>query len=101
MHPYDMHIRHELLPGDFNRRMRFARWLIDRCQSNKEFLRWIVAGEEADFTMSGQVNTWNVRQYSRARQPPEFNFDVNIRKQKVTVWLALTGRGKVIGPFFF
>lgn len=36
MHPQRMHIRHELLPGDFDRRMRFARWLINRCQRNEE-----------------------------------------------------------------
>ena len=101
MHPYRMHIRHALLPGDFDRRMRFARWLINRCQRNEEFLRSLVVGDEAAFSLNGQVNSWNVRHYSRAREPPEFNFEVNISQQKVTVWLALTGRGEVIGPFFF
>ena len=101
MHPYRMHIRHKLLPGDFDRRMCFVRWLINCCQRNEEFLRSLVVGDEAAFALNGQVNSWNVQHYSRAREPPEFNFEVNISQQKVTVWLALTGHGEVIGPFFF
>ena len=81
--------------------MHFARWLINRCQRNGEFLRSLVVGDEASFSLNGQVNSWNVRHYSRAREPPEFNFEVNISQQKITVWLALTRRGEAIGPFFF
>ena len=82
MHPYRMYIRHGLLPEDFDRRMRFARWLINRCQRNEEFLRSLVVGDEAAFSLNGQVNSWNVRHYSRAKEPPEFNFEVNISQQR-------------------
>ena len=71
-----MHIRHQLLPQDFIRRMRFARWLIDRWQRNEEFLRSIVVGDETAFAKNGQVNTWNAREYAPAVQPPEINFEV-------------------------
>jgi hypothetical protein len=78
MYPYRVHIRHQLLPQEFIRRILLARWLIDRCQRNKVFLRSIVVGDEAAFAINGQVNTWNVREYAPAVQPPEFNFDVNV-----------------------
>ena len=51
--------------------------------------------------MNGQVNTQNVREYAAAGQPPEFNFDVNISRDKLTVWMGLCGNGQTIGPFFF
>lgn len=100
-YPYRMHIRHQLLPRDFNRRMEFARWLIGRCERNEHFLRTLVIGDEAGFAMNGQVNTHNVREYAPTGQPPAFNFNVNISQQKLTVWLGLCGNGQVLGPFFF
>ena len=101
MHPYRMHIRHQLLPRDYARRIQFAQWLIERCERNEDFLRSFVIGDEAGFAMNGQVNTNNVREYAAAGQPPEFNFDANISQQKFTVWIGLCGNGQIIGPFFF
>ena len=51
--------------------------------------------------MDGQVNTYNVRLYAAAGQPPEFNYEVNISREKLTVWIGLCGGGQIIGPFFF
>ena len=31
-HPYRMHVRNELLSGDFARRLNFARWFNERCR---------------------------------------------------------------------
>jgi hypothetical protein len=38
MHPYRIHIRHQLLPQDYARRMQFIRWLVDRCAQSSD--RW-------------------------------------------------------------
>ncbi len=51
--------------------------------------------------MNGEVNTQNVRKYAPAHQPPEFNFDLNINREQLTVWIGLCGNGQIIGPFFF
>ena len=101
MHPYRMHIRHQLLPRDYARRMQFARWLVDHYERNEDFLRPFVIGDEAAFAMNGQVNTHNVREYAVAGQPREFNYKVNISREKLTVWIGLCGSGQIIGPFFF
>ena len=93
-----MHIRHQLLPQDYARRMPFARWLVDRCARNEEFLRPFVIGDEAGFTIYERSIKHS---YAAAGQPPEFNFDVNIGREKLTVWIGLCGNGQIIGPFFF
>lgn len=96
-----MHVCHQLLPRDFARRTQFARWFIDRCERDEIFLRTIVIGDEATFQMNGKVNTQNVREYAPIGQAPEFNFNVNMSRQKLAGWLGLCGNGQVIGPFFF
>jgi len=101
LHPYRMHIRHQLLPADLARRLAFARWLIAHVERDVNFLRHLIVGDEAAFCMDGKVNTHNVLEYAPARQPPEFNFEVNMSRQKRTVWIGFCGSGQVIGPFFF
>ena len=72
-HPYRIHIRHQLTPGDFARRLVLARWLIARCKAVVNFLRYLVIGDEAAFAMDGKVNTHNVLEYTPTGEPPEFN----------------------------
>ena len=62
-HPYRMHVRHELLAGDFARRLHFSRWFNERCR-RENVLDSLVNGDEASFVMNGEVNTQNVRQYA-------------------------------------
>ena len=57
-HPYRIHVRHELLPGDFARRLRFSLWLNERCR-RENFLANLLIGDEASFVMNGEVNTQN------------------------------------------
>ena len=45
--------------------------------------------------------THNVRAHAVARQPPEFDYEVNISHEKLTVWIKLCGNGKIIGPLIF
>ena len=34
-------------------------------------------------------------------QPPAFNYEEINSREKVTVWAALCGDGRIIGPYFF
>lgn len=99
-HPYRMHVRHQLLAADFARRLRFAEWFVQHCR-RENFLRSIIIGDEAAFSMNGEVNSQNVRQYAPRGQPPDFNFERNDSRVKLSVWAALCGNGLVIGPYFF
>ena len=50
--------------------------------------------------MNGRVNTQNVRRYAPGGNQPEFSFDVNESREKVSVWAGMLVNGVVIGPFF-
>ena len=93
-HPYIINKRHELKDADFNRRINFSRWLIQKFGEN-DFLRQIVIGDEASFSLNGHVASRNVRMYSEKGNPPNFNFDVPCSREKVTVWAALCGNGRI------
>ena len=99
-HPYRMHVRHELLPDDLPRRLRYAQWFNQRCR-NPNFLQSIIIGDEAGFAINGEVNSQNVREYAPKGHPPAFNFERMNSREKLTIWAALCGNGVILGPYFF
>ena len=60
-----------------------------------------VIGDEAGFALNGAVNNHNVRIYVPANQVPDFHYNVNDSRQKLTVWVGLFRNGEMLGPFFF
>ena len=88
-----------MLAGDFTRRLRFSGWFNEPCR-RENVLNSLLIGDEASFTMNGEVNTQNVRQYAPKGHPPAFNFESSSRVQ-LTVWAALCGNSVIIGPYFF
>ena len=99
-HPYKIRVRHELKPTDPDRRIRFCRWFLERCR-DRRFMQNFIIGDEAGFSMNGSVNTQNVREYAPSGQPPNFFYERNESRARITVWVGLCGNGKLIGPFFF
>lgn len=97
-HPYKMHVRNKLLDTDLPRRLNVAEWFVQR---HARFEEDIVVGDEAAFHMNGKVNNHNVREYAPKNQPPNFNYNVQISREKVSVWMGLCGNGHVIGPLFY
>ena len=64
-HPYKVVRRHELKPGDFVKRRNFCNWFL--ALPNAEQLNMLVS-DEANFLLSGHVNSHNVVRYSLDRQ---------------------------------
>ena len=95
-----MRVRHELKPTDPGRRIQFCQWLLNKCR-DRRFLHNFLIGDEAGFAMNGSVNTQNVREYAPKGQPPDFFYQRNECRTRITVWVGLCGNGKLIGPFFF
>ena len=91
-YPYKMQVRHQLLDTDFPRRVRYAEWLN---QKNVRFM-----GNDVIF-MNGKVNSHNVRCCAPKGHPPQFHFDVNICKEKLSLWIGLCGNRRLVGPFFY
>ena len=84
-HPYRMHVRHALLANDLPRRLRYSEWFIQHCQDQNVLANFII-GDEAAFTMNGEVNSRNVREYAPKGHPSEINFDRNYSRANLTVW---------------
>ncbi|KAF2362007.1 Protein of unknown function DUF4817 [Trinorchestia longiramus] len=97
-HPYKMHVRNKLLDNDLPLRLNFAQWFLQR---NVRFVKNIVVNDEAAFHLNGKVNNHNVCTYAPKNQPPNFNFDVRISRENVSVWMGLCGNGHGIGLYFY
>ena len=59
--PYKSRICHELLGGDFQRRVRFCRWFQ---QKHERFIEDLIVTDEAAFHMNGLINRQNNKKYS-------------------------------------
>ena len=99
-HPCKMRVRHQLKPTDFDRRIRFSKWLIEKCR-DRRFLANLIIGDEAGFAMNGKVNSQNVREYAPHGERPEINYAVIESRERCTVWVGLCGNGTLLCPFFF
>ena len=97
-YPHKMNVRHQLVPADHPRRMQFCQWLL---QQNNRFFNNLVIVDESAFFMNGTVCTQNVREYSPYHQPPDFHYDRNMSRGKVSLWIGLCGYWNILGPFFF
>ena len=60
-YPYKIHVRHQLQAADYQRRVNYSRWLI---QQDADFWNNVIIGDEATFSVNGNVNTRNVREYA-------------------------------------
>lgn len=102
-HPFRMHIQHQLLPGDYQRRIDFSDWFLIRLARTARFhVRELLFGDEATFRMNEQVKTWNIRSYApRNHSPANFTYNRNCSQHKVTVWAGLFGGGEILGPYCF
>lgn len=89
MPPYRMQIRHQPLLRDYARQMQSVRWLCLHCERNLDFPRPFVIGDETAFAMHGQVCSHNVKEYAAtlAGKPSEFNYEININCEILTVWI--------------
>ena len=51
--------------------------------------------------MNGLINRQNNRKYSPKGQPPQNFSEKSISREKISVWIGLTGTGLFIGPLFY
>ena len=80
--------------------MAFSEWLLKRNRDN-HFLRNLIIGDEAGFSMNGRVNSQNVCYYAPKGNSPNFTYEVSASREKLAVWMGLCGNGSIIGPIFF
>lgn len=85
-YPYQVQRLHELYPGDYARRLEFARNFLTRVQFDGGWLDKILWSDEANFTLTGQVNKHNCRIWSDRNQNPNVILEQPLHAEKVTVW---------------
>ena len=99
-HLYKMYLRYELFRNDLPRLRNFCHCFL---QKPIGFEDKLIIGDEAKFHLNGRKHSHNViaRHYALRNTGPEFNFDVRISREKVSVLIGLRGSGAVIGPICF
>lgn len=96
--PYKVQICQQLQDGDYERRVRFCKWLKEKAVEDPDFLGNLITSDEAHFSLDGSVNRQNFRFW--AKENPKEIREVPLHSSRVTVWCAFTS-ASIIGPFFF
>ena len=97
-HPYKPVRRHQLKPGDHARRLVFCRWIVSLTDQE---LREFLFSDEANFLLSGHVNSQNVRRYAPLKvsdpvhggRPDHFVVDKPTFSQKIMVFCGVNRDG--------
>jgi transposase len=98
-HPYKIKLVQHLAEDDFDRRLEFCQWAVEKCDSDPHFSKKILFSDEAIFYLNGHVNRHNMRYWSDSN--PHWVSDTNAQGDKrVMVWCGILG-DQVIGPYFF
>jgi hypothetical protein len=89
---------HELIPGDYAKRVNYCRWFKNLIRGNIDVLDQVFFTEEAWFHLSGYVNIQNYR--TRRTENPHNYTETALHPQKIGVWCAISRR-RIIGHLFF
>lgn len=76
LHPYHHTRVQELLPRDFQPRVDFAQWLLQKHRRDNTFLEKILWTDEATFTRNGVFNTRNRHTWVKKIHLPSKRLDV-------------------------
>lgn len=93
--PYKMHEWHELLAGDYQKRLDFADFFM---KLPKNALSLLICCDEAYFYLTRQINKQNDRMWLESK--PTDKIERPLQDQKVLVWCAISC-GQTYGPYFF
>ncbi|KZC06752.1 hypothetical protein WN55_07975 [Dufourea novaeangliae] len=97
-HAFHVSLHQELHGNDFQNRVNFCEWGLQKLQSDKLFLTKVLFTDEATFTNCGQVNRHNMHYWSI--ENPQWLREVGKQRPwSVNVWCGLLN-GEIIGPYF-
>lgn len=97
LYPYKIQVFHELADFDMERRLEFARQMIDSILNRSIKTNRIWFSDEAHFWLTGYVNKQNYRFW--ARDNPRIFETTSMKPQRITVWCAICEKG-IFGPVF-
>jgi hypothetical protein len=98
LHPYHVHVMHELGEPDKEKWLQYCIWFTHFIWRSIDILDRVFYNGEAWFHLSGYVDSQNSRIWS-AENPHTFH-ERPLRSSKVRVWCAIS-RWRIISPIFF
>lgn len=98
MHPYHIQLHQELINNDYQRRVAFCEWALQKIRTTTCFSDTILFGDEATFHRNGTVNRHNFHFYATSN-PYIFSTHSQTR-WSLNVWGGIVGN-HVVGPHFF
>ncbi|XP_045771282.1 uncharacterized protein LOC123871479 [Maniola jurtina] len=97
-HPFHYRRVQSLLPTDYEPRMVYSRWVLDKVEEDREFLSHVLFTDECSFVRTGVFNSHNEHVWSvinpHATKPSHFQ-----HRWRINVWAGIIG-DKIIGPCF-
>lgn len=91
LHPYKFQLVHGLSEDDYDRRMEFCEWILDKTRSTTDFHNRILFSDEAVFHVAGVVNRHNLHYW--APENPHATLEKSNNRESVTVWCMLSVEG--------
>lgn len=98
-HPYKIQRHQELSENDFDKRVQFCMWVLDKVAESEQFFGHVLFSDECTFHNNGSFNRHNFHYYLDSN-PHQFRIINNQHRWSVNVWGGVMGR-YVIGPYFF
>lgn len=98
-HPYHIQLVQELDQRDFQNRLNFCEWAIERYTEQNDFFDFILFMDEATFHKNEYVNRHNFHYYDTTN--PRFVRPLDHQHRwSLNVWGGILGN-RLIGPYFF
>lgn len=98
-HPYKVTLVQELMEDDFDRRVEFCEFMMEKNNRDPLFLKNVLFSDEATFLLSGHVNRQTCRYW--ATENPHWMQEHHTQyPKKVNVWAGIIDN-RIIGPYFF
>jgi len=99
IHPYHIHLTHQLEPKNFEQRLQFCNWALNQIQRNPHFIAEMIFFDETMFGNRGCVNRHNYHYYFD--QNPHWQRSQEFQRQwSINVWASILGNN-IISPYFF
>lgn len=96
-HPYHYRRVHDLLPGDFQRRVNFCGGLLAQVRQNNNFLNNILFTDECTFTTSGMFNQHNLHFWSE--ENPRLTRVMSYQHRwSINVWAGILN-GQIVSKY--
>lgn len=97
-HPFHYRRVQSLLPSDYELRLQYSRWVLDKFAEDNDFLNFVLFTDECSFVRTGVFNSHNEHVWSitnpHAIKPSHFQ-----HRWRINVWAGIIG-DKIIGPCF-